>query len=108
MMESIVLLLIFSFIVWFWLNTLQCREIARNLAKKACHQLQLQLLDDTLSLINFRLKRNQYGSLNIQRTYQFEFFAGGDTRQKAILSMYGNRLEMIEIPGYLQRTISPI
>ncbi len=107
-METIILLALLGFFAWFWFDTLQSQERAKNLAKQICLELHLQLLDDTLSLIRFRLKRNKRGRLTVQRVFQFEFSDGGNNRQLGTLIMRGISLEMLEMPGYIQRTISPV
>ncbi|RKZ40455.1 MAG: DUF3301 domain-containing protein [Gammaproteobacteria bacterium] len=108
MIEKITLLAILGFGAWFWYDTLQCQEIAKSFAKQMCAQLQLQLLDDTLALVRLRLKRNHRGRLSLQRVYQFEFSDGGYNRRQGTLIMRGISLEMLEMPGYVQRTISPV
>ena len=101
------LLIVLGTIAWFWFDTLQCREIAKALAQQMCHQSHLQLLDDTLALVQIRLKRNCHGKLNIQRTYQFEFSEQGNNRQQGTLIMRGIVLELLEMPGYANRIILP-
>ena len=108
MIEPIILLAVLGFGAWFWFDTLQCREIAKALAQQMCLQNNLQLLDDTLALVQIRLKRNSRGRLNMQRTYQFEFSDSGNNRQKGFLIMRGISLEILEMPGYVQRTILPV
>jgi len=108
MLSSIFLLFGLSVIAWFWLDTLRCREVAKSVCKRACSELKLQLLDDTIALGKLRLKRNQHGRLNVQRTYQFEFSDGGDSRLQGVVIMCGTVLEILEIPGYMHRTISPV
>ncbi|EDN65795.1 conserved hypothetical protein [Beggiatoa sp. PS] len=68
----------------------------------------MQLLDDTIALVRVRLKRNSHGRLNLQRMYQFEFYEGNNIRQQGTIILLGIFLEMLEIPGYIQRTISPV
>jgi hypothetical protein len=108
MFNSIILLIMLSIVAWFWLDTLQCREVAKNICKQTCGRLKLQLLDDTIALKKMRLKRNYRGQLNVQRTYQFEFSDGGNNRQHGVVIMCGTVLEIVEIPGYMNRTISQV
>jgi hypothetical protein len=108
MITSIFLLILLGMIAWFWFDTLQCQERAKIICKHKCRELNLQLLDDTIALRRVRLKRNSRGRLNLQRMYQFDFFEGGNTRQQGTIIMLGIFLEILEIPGYIQRTISPV
>jgi len=108
MMESIFLLALLGFCAWFWFDTQHCQESAKLIAKQVCVELHLQLLDDTIALVRMRLKRKINGKLSVQRTYQFEFIDGGDKRLQGTLIMHGISLEMLELPGYMNRTISPV
>jgi hypothetical protein len=108
MITTIFLLLLISLGIWFWSDTLKCRERAKLISKQACRELQLQLLDDTIALIRIALKRNNHGKLIIQRLYQFEFDDGNNQRNTGRILMRGITLEMLEMPGYMDRIISPI
>jgi len=107
-MSSIIFLAILVVLAWFWLDSLRSREIAKRICQQMCNQLQLQLLDDTIALVQIRLKRNRYGQLRIQRTYMFEFTTEGESRLQGTIIMRGHALEMLELPGYMNRTISPV
>jgi len=107
-MESIFLLALLGFGAWFWFDTQHSQEMAKSIAKEVCVQLHLQLLDDTIALVRVRLKRKKNGKLSLQRTYQFEFYDRGDKRLQGTIIMLGISLEMLELPGYMNRTISPV
>lgn len=106
MINSLIILILLSIATWFWFDTLQCQEIAKAICKQQCKQLELQLLDDTIALVRVRLKRNNYGRLKVQRTYLFEFFDGGNKRQQGTIIMRGTTLEILEMPGKMERIIS--
>jgi len=107
-MESAILLIILGFAGWFWFDTQRSQEMAKAICQKVCSKLKLQFLDDTVVLRRLRLRRNSRGSLRVQRTYQFEFYDGGNERQRGTVTMRGITLEMLEMPGYMERTISPV
>ena len=107
-MSSIILLILFGSIIWFWFDTLKCREATKIVAKRVCKQLQLQLLDDTITITKLRAKRNTNGRLNWQRSYQFEFSDSGNNRQKGTIIMLGAVVEILEMPDYVNRVISPV
>lgn len=107
-MDIIFLLSLLGFIAWFWFDALRCRELTKTVCRKICVQLQLQLLDDTIALQRMRLKRDHRGKLSIQRLYQFEFYDGNNGRHQGTVLMRGVSLELIELPGYLNRIISPV
>jgi len=105
-MNSIILLITLAFLAWFWFDTLHSQERAKVICKQVCRNLHLQLLDDTIALVRLRLRRNSRGRLTVQRTFQFEFFDG--KRQRGFVIMRGIALEMLEMPGYINRIISPV
>lgn len=105
-MNTFLLLCLLGAGAWLWLDTLRNWELTVIACKQVCRQLQLQLLDDTVTLIRTRLKRNHHGWLTVQRVYHFEFFAGGDIRHPGVVIMCSDVLEVFELPGYMQRTIS--
>jgi hypothetical protein len=90
---------------WFWYDTLRAREHAIRFARQLCKQYHVQLLDQTVTLQRVWLQRNRRGRLNWLRTYQFEFSETGATRLTGIVSLNGHELHILELPGYMERTI---
>ncbi|OQY52830.1 MAG: DUF3301 domain-containing protein [Candidatus Parabeggiatoa sp. nov. 2] len=107
-MNSVILLVLLGIVAWFWFDTLRSQEIAKAICKQVCKQLHLQLLDDTITLVRVRLRRNNRGRFRVQRTYQFEFSDGSNNRQQGMMIMRGTALEILELPGYTNRIISPV
>ncbi|OQW93146.1 MAG: hypothetical protein BWK79_12725 [Beggiatoa sp. IS2] len=106
-MNTLILFFVISLCVGFWwFNTQRSREVAKIVCQRACGQFQLQLLDDTITLVRMRPKRTRYGIWIIQRVYHFEFYDGRDQRLQGVLMMHGLTVEMLELPGDLGRTIS--
>lgn len=108
MNSAAILLFILGFVAWFWFDTQRSQEMAKAICQQVCGKLQLQFLDDTVVLTRLRLRRNSRGNLTVQRTYNFEFYEGGNQRQLGTIIMRGIALEMLEMPGYMERTISPV
>ena len=108
MNSAAILLFILGFAAWFWFDTQRSQEMAKAICQQVCGKSKLQFLDDTVVLTRLRLRRNSRGSLTVQRTYQFEFYEGGNQRQRGTVIMRGIALEMLEMPGYIDRTISPV
>ncbi len=101
--------LLILLVIGFWFDTQWTYTVALTLCKRLCMELRLQLLDDTVALTCIRLKRNAHGRLTFQRTYTFEVTEqGGNSRRTGTLLIRGKVLEMVELPGYLRRTISPV
>lgn len=101
--------LLILIVIGFWFDTQQTYTVALMLCKRICAELRLQLLDDTVALTRIRFKRNARGRFTFQRTYTFEVTErGGNSRHTGTLLIRGKVLEMVELPGYLKRTISPV
>lgn len=77
---------------WFWWTGTQSRESAIALARRACAQCRVQLLDETVTLSKLRLQRNHRGSLQIARWYRFEFSTSGDNRRDGVVGILGKKL----------------
>lgn len=108
MINSVVLLTVLGCLTWFWFDSLRTRERAKIICQQACGQFKLQLLDETIALKQIRLRRRHGGQLIFQRLYQFEFYEGDNIRQQGSIIMRGTSLEILELPGYLNRVISPV
>lgn len=83
--------------VWLWWSSAQCRETAATLARRACKQCSVQLLDETVSLSKLRLQRNSKGHISIARSYSFEFSTSGDNRRSGVISLLGHQLTSMHL-----------
>jgi hypothetical protein len=108
MISSIFFLILLSVMALFWFDTQRSQEVAKSICKQVCGQLHLQLLDDTIAIARIRFRRDDQGRWSVQRVYQFEFSDGGNNRQQGTVIMRGRTLEILELPGYMDRIISPI
>jgi hypothetical protein len=108
MLTYFILFALLGVLTWFWFDTLRSRELAKNICQQTCQQWQLQLLDDTVALERLGLRRDRRGRLTIQRAYQFEFSVDGSQRQRGIVILRGSTVELLELPGYVARTILPV
>lgn len=79
-------------LLWFWLDGLRCKEIARAAGRHASEQAQAQFLDDTVELTKLRLRRSAQGRLAWYREYRFEFTRNGDYRIPGVITMLGQRV----------------
>ncbi len=104
-MEALILLFVLALIGWFWFDTLRAREAAMLVSRQMCQQFQLQLLDDTVRLIKIGITRDQHGRLKLQRHYCFDFSGDKEERQQGFLQFNGLQLKMVDLPGYVNRTI---
>lgn len=92
--------IIIAVALWYWWDTLQSKEIARNAGLNACQRACVQFLDDTVELKRFWLRRNSSGHLVICRLYFFEFSSDGAHRYKARITMLGKKVYEVEMDAY--------
>lgn len=94
---DIVVLLGIGALLWFLLDGLRCKEIARAAGRRASEQEQAQFLDDTVELMKLRLRRSAQGRLAWQREYRFEFTRDGDYRIAGAITMLGQRVVNLDM-----------
>lgn len=84
----------------YWFNALKANEIALASAIAHCHATEVQMLDDYVALNGVRLKRNQVGKIQFQRSFLFEFSSTGLERYNGTVLMLGRRVESIYMEPY--------
>ena len=95
------LLLLFTLAgVWFVFDTLRAREAAIGIARRACKEHGLQLLDDTVQGSRLRLARDLEGVARVRRTFVFEFSEDGFARRTGSLVMLGAQVESLQLEPY--------
>lgn len=93
-------LTLLSLAVWHWWAAQRIKELALRAARKHCKEESLQLLDESVSLRAFWLKRDDKGMVRIWRRYHFDFSATGDDRYTGKIIMLGERVTHIELPPH--------
>jgi len=83
----------------FWRDSLGAREQARAASARACQQMGVQLLDDTVALERLWLRRDRDGRLKLERLYVFEFTDTGQRRQVGSVLLVGWRVEVLHMEG---------
>ena len=102
MTEITLFLLIGVFgLVLFWLDTTQARDQARGLARRACEDLGVQLLDQTVALSRTQLTRQGTGLLGVERCFRFEFSEAGNDRNLGELRLRQATVIRIVLDGAL-------
>lgn len=96
-MGSIIALLSLAGIIWFWFDSIKTKEIASHAAAKACSNIGVQFLDQTVSLEKLKRSRNKQGRLTFLRIYVFDFSIQGDQRFQGRAKMLGQRLIQIQL-----------
>jgi hypothetical protein len=95
-------LLLFSvaLAILYYFSAIRIRELAIMAAQKHCKQLDVQLLDQSVSLERVRLTKNIAHRLTIERKFGFEFTSTGDERYRGKLHMHGNRITDIAVQAH--------
>ena len=94
-LTDLLLLTLVASIIYLWYRGLAVRERALKAVENYCTKLDLQLLDQNVSLRGLWLKRDDRGRLVPWRRYQFEFTTTGDQRYRGQVVLLGSRLESI-------------
>ena len=85
---------------WFLFDAWRAREYAVRVAREACRERGLQLLDDTVQGVRTRFARDTEGLTRFRRTYVFEFSDDRVTRRSGSLVMLGAQLESFQLDPY--------
>ena len=85
--------------LWFWRDSLGAREQARAASSRACRQIGVQLLDDTVALERLWWRRDRDGRLRLERLYLFEFTDTGLVRRTGSVLLVGWRVEVLRMEG---------
>jgi hypothetical protein len=102
-MDALNLLLLIAILVWFWLASLKCRDIAIRTARGSCQQQGLQLLDGTVSLRSFRPYYRGSSDFGVKRTYVFDYSGDGLSRQTGCVIMHNTRIMTVVLEDRLPR-----
>ena len=89
--EVFIVLVLLSLGWLIWQNT-GMRDRAIALARQHCEGVDVQLLDDTVSLVKVRPTRHPKGHMALMRVYEFEFSVTGERRYQGQLILKGDRL----------------
>jgi hypothetical protein len=84
--------------IGFWWSSLRARELAVQTAKQRCQREKVQFLDQTVALSQIKPVRLNSGSLGWQRHYRFEFTDDGAHRDRAHVTLQGNRVTVVRFP----------
>ena len=76
---------------------MKSREKAIIAAQRACKEIGVQLLDQTVSLQNIKPVRNSRGRLTFQRIYEFDFSIEGTERRQGRAVMLGQWLKQVQL-----------
>lgn len=97
---SLILLLVFVVLGWFWFDSMRALEVARRAGRQVCRNANVQFLDDTVAKIGLALVRDEAGRRVLRRTYRFEFSETGNSRLEGWLVLYGDRVQSVTMEPY--------
>lgn len=92
---EIISVVILGALFWLWFDSTRVHEIAVERARSQCHVNEVQFLDDTVSLANIKLARDEDGRLTLKRTYTFEYSDTGNNRQSGSIIMLGRVVQFL-------------
>lgn len=92
--SGLMLLVLLAAALAFWYDGAHVRETANRIAIDACKRRSLQLLDGTVALAKLRPRLDRAG-LRFERTYVFDYAAGGGGRASGFIIMLGHDLQHV-------------
>lgn len=81
----------------YWWLAHAVKELALQATRKHCADLGVQLLDETVVLRGWWLRRDERGRVHGWRSFLFEFTATGDDRYPGSIEMLGKRVIAIQL-----------
>jgi hypothetical protein len=82
-------------IAWYWHDSLGAREQANEAAFETCRGTGASLLDGTVAFRGLRAVRVRGGTLQLRRTYVFDYTRDGHTRQQGFVVLTGHVVDSI-------------
>lgn len=95
--DGLVGLLLIGLAIWFWRDSMRAREAALVASAHACRQMNVQLLDQTISGLVVGVGKDLRGMFAIRRRYTFEFSIDGVARRKGRVLVTGRDIGLLEL-----------
>lgn len=86
--------------LWYWLSARTMKEMALQAVRRHCQQMNLELLDESVVLKGYWLKRDPLGQMRLWRSYVFDFSSTGDDRYQGRIIFLGKHVEAVHIPPH--------
>ncbi|WP_066017062.1 DUF3301 domain-containing protein [Endozoicomonas atrinae] len=96
-MDALLWLTLLFILLYYWFDTAKAKETAVAFSKKACRDMNVQFLDDSVIRYRSRLARGFSGQIVIKRSFRFEFTLDGTTRETGFICLSGQRLLTLEL-----------
>lgn len=94
---AFIALLTLTALIWFWADSLRARERALAVCKRACREIDAQLLDQTVALRRLGLGRDRGGRARWRRRYRFDYTLDGVTRLHGSITLRGREIESLSL-----------
>lgn len=96
-MGSFIVLFFIVVMVLFWQDSMKSREVAIAAAHRACQEINVQLLDQTVSVESIKPARSKTGRFVFKRIYGFDFSMQGAERLHGRAHLLGQVLQQIQL-----------
>jgi hypothetical protein len=91
-LPEIAAILACALVAWIVWDTMKARETANNAMRDACARHGYFFLDDTVSLISVRPRRDADGRLRLARVYTFQYSDTGHNRRDGSITLLAARV----------------
>ena len=85
-----------------WYLSMRARERAVDMVRAQCLGMGATLLDDTVSLVSLRLKRDESDRLRLRRIYHFQYSFNHNRRLDGNMTFMGERLIDFQVEDVLR------
>lgn len=96
-MDVLLWLTLLFILIYYWFDTAKAKEAAVAHGKKACRDMNVQFLDDSVIRYRSRIARGISGQTVIERSFRFEFTVDGQARENGFIRLSGQRLLVLEL-----------
>lgn len=96
-LTSVFWLMAIGLIIYYWIHSLQVKEIAYAAARRHCQEMQVQMLDQNVYLRRLWFKRAEKGGFYFWRAFYFEFTVSGQDRYTGRVLMLSSRVSTVQL-----------
>lgn len=84
-------------LAWFWFDSLRARELALRTGARACADINVQFLDQSVSVEQLRFGRDTRGQLTFRRVFSFDFSDSGADRRRGKIVIVGRQVQSVTL-----------
>lgn len=94
---GILVLGVLAALAWFWFDSLRARELALRTGARACADINVQFLDQSVSVEQLRFGRDTRGQLTFRRVFSFDFSDNGADRRRGKIVIVGRQVQSVTL-----------